>query len=119
MVACLPPPLAWESAAGCLPGLLALGVSASAPPLARSTAVARVASSRTDLLTFTTFLYSGRKIPKPPAPACYSRPSMGEGGHRRIPQMNYLCRCLELLAGSELLRTPCLRSSERLPSTRS
>jgi hypothetical protein len=41
---------------------------------------------------------------------------MGKGGHRRIPQMNYLCRRLELLVGSELLRTPFGRSSQNYPS---
>src|SRR5215204_1387357 len=34
---------------------------------------------------------------------------------RRITQIDYLWYCLELLAGSELLRTPSMRSSQHAP----
>src|SRR5919112_644095 len=45
--------------------------------------------------------------------------NVASGSTRRITQLAYLCCCLGLLACGELPRTPCLRTSENLPSTHS
>jgi hypothetical protein len=70
-----------------------VGVTASAIPLARSTAVATAASSRTDLLIYPAFLRSGRKVvmsdPRPWYDV-YSTPSADMTPLKKTRQKHFL-----------------------------